>query len=230
MQVNPNGKVMASTPRPALLPIDHPLCYPALLKYNSNHNRDELEGTHATDDSQSRTALMQQPSTLEDKITYLYEKDQVIDVLHNYAYTLDSCRVDSSLSSVWAVLFTPNCEVTYPFGTCTGREGLAKFAMKAELRFYRMMHLSSNFKVHFSSPALAFARSTLFAAHATHKLDLGQNFFEGGYYYWTLEKHEDGWKISRLFLDAVWWLGDSLGLNEPHDAAVADIGRDNLEE
>lgn len=128
MQTDPNGKDMASTPRPALLPVDHPLCYPALLKHNNNHKRDELESKHATD-----------TSTLEEKITYLYEKDQVIDVLHNYAYILDSCMVDSSLSSVWAALFTQNCEVTYPFGTCTGREGLAKFAMKAELRFYRMM-------------------------------------------------------------------------------------------
>lgn len=139
MQADPNGKDMASTPRPALLPVDHPLCYPALLKHNNNHKRDELESKHATDDSQSKTASVMQASTLEEKITYLYEKDQVLDVLHNYAYTLDSCMVDSSLSGVWAALFTQNCEVTYPFGTCTGREGLAKFAMKAELRFYRMM-------------------------------------------------------------------------------------------
>lgn len=135
-----NGKDMATTLRPALLPVDHPLCYPALLKYNNNHKPDDLESKHATDDSQGSAAyLLQQPSTLEEKNAYLYEKDRVIDVLHSYAYALDSCMVDSSLSSAWAALFTPNCEVTYPFGTCAGREGLAKFAMKAELRFYRMM-------------------------------------------------------------------------------------------
>ncbi len=46
--------------------------------------------------------------------------------------------VDSSISHDWAALFTPDCEVTYPFGTHNGHEGLPKFAMKAELRFYRM--------------------------------------------------------------------------------------------
>lgn len=83
----------------------------------------------------------------------------------------------------------------------------------------RGQHMSSNMMVRFSSPTTAFARSTLSAVHSTHEHDLGQNFFEGGYYYWVLEKQGDEWKISSLFLDAVWWLGDSLGLNEPHDAA-----------
>jgi hypothetical protein len=80
-----------------------------------------------------------------------------------------------------------------------------------------MQHLSSNFTVHFESPTFAHARSLLTAAHSTHSTDFGQNFFEGGYYYWSLRKQEDGeWKISFLTLDAVWWHGESLGLNEQH--------------
>lgn len=60
-------------------------------------------------------------------------------ILRNYTYTFNSCMVDSSLSSAWAALFTPICEITYPFCTGIGRDGLANFAMEAELGVYNMM-------------------------------------------------------------------------------------------
>lgn len=74
--------------------------------------------------------LMQQQSTIGQKVAYLCEKDQVVDILHNYTYTFNSA---------WVALFTPICEITYPFCAGIGRDGLANFAMEVELGVYNMM-------------------------------------------------------------------------------------------
>lgn len=148
------GDAAATTARPAaLVPLDHPLCYPSLLPRSNNNGTADA----AKHDAQRKTVPLMEgiPSTAEEKMTYLYEKDRILDVLHSYAYALDCCMVDSSYSSAWADLFTQDCKVTYPFGTCVGRDDLAKFAMKAELRFYRM--------VVSDSPPLALSAAAIFA-------------------------------------------------------------------
>jgi hypothetical protein len=118
--------------RPALLPIDHPLCYQRLLV---RPGKDDKTSNSELGTSPAKNS---EPLTLEEKMHQLYETQQVIDVLNSYAYILDSCMVDSAYSDNWAALFTDDCVVTYPFGTQYGRDGLAEFAMQAELRFYRM--------------------------------------------------------------------------------------------
>jgi hypothetical protein len=118
--------------RPALLPIDHPLCYQHLYARPGKDNKISNAKYRTSPATNSR------PLTLDEKVNELYETQQVIDVLNSYAYTLDSCMVDSAYSDDWAALFTDDCVVTYPFGTQVGQEGLADFAMQAELRFYRM--------------------------------------------------------------------------------------------
>jgi hypothetical protein len=56
-----------------------------------------------------------------------------------------------------------------------------------------------------------------------HETDLGQAFFEGGYYYWSFHKVNGEWKISYLFLDVNWTCGESLGLNDQdHHQIVSD--------
>ena len=88
-----------------------------------------------------------------------------------------------------------------------------------------MCHMSSNFVIKFESESVAHARSTLHAVCGSDERDLGVGFHEGGYYYWSFRRESsqrqggaeggDGeWKISYLFLDVNWTLGDSLGLNE----------------
>ena len=74
--------------------------------------------------------------------------------------------------------------------------------------------MSSNFTIKFESETIAYGRSTLMATCGLHDSDIGQNFFEGGYYYWSFQKENDDWKISYLYLDAAWTAGDSLGLND----------------
>ena len=83
--------------------------------------------------------------------------------------------------------------------------------------------MSSNFTIRFESSTVAHGRSTLMATCGTHETDLGQCFFEGGYYYWSFRKTNGVWKISYLYLDCNWTSGDSMGLNDQdHHSVSAD--------
>lgn len=84
--------------------------------------------------------------------------------------------------------------------------------------------MSSNFTITFESDTVAHGRTALFGICGTHPDDIGENFSEGGYYYWSFRKVRDEWKISYLFLDVNWVSGDSKGLNEP-GAAADESGR-----
>lgn len=73
---------------------------------------------------------------------------------------------------------------------------------------------------------MAHARTNLFAVCGLDSVDIGKNFAEGGYYYWSFRKEQVAsgnmeWKISYLFLDVTWSQGDSLGLNQPMPATDA---------
>lgn len=110
-------------PRPALLPVEHPLSY----------SYTKPSGTEPTE------CLLASPKSLEDKVQYLFEHQQITNLLNDYAYILDVCMVDSSAAHRWVALFTDDCSVTYPFGTHSGIAGLADWCLNAELRFHRML-------------------------------------------------------------------------------------------
>jgi len=79
------------------------------------------------------------PVSYEDKVTYLYEHQRLANLLNEYAFRLDAFKTSSdNLEESWQQLFTDDCEVSYPFGTHHGREGLGKWAFEAESRFHRM--------------------------------------------------------------------------------------------
>ena len=180
----------SSSNRPALLAIAHLLCYSA----------------------PSTNPAFVVPKTFEEKVFH----QQITNLLNEYSYLLDTCMVEHmAAAKKWAKLSTSDCELTYPFGTHRGIPGLVEWCLQAETRFTRMTHMSSNFVIKFESDTVARARSTLHAACGLHETDLGQTFHEGGYYYWSFRKMWGKWKISYLFLDVTWTLGDSLGLNEP---------------
>lgn len=86
-------------------------------------------------------------------------------------------------------------------------------------------HISTNFTVIFESEDVAHARYTCFATHGTSEHDLSEHFMEGGYYYSTFQRvpgdAEDVWKFSNLTLEMIWTVGDSIGLNEPHEQQEA---------
>ncbi|KJZ79731.1 hypothetical protein HIM_01200 [Hirsutella minnesotensis 3608] len=195
--------------RPALIPFNHPLCFPNSLERHS------VNGNGVGVSKRANTCLVD-PKTVYDKIVFMYEHQRIIDLLNEYCYILDSTSVDDAVFETWASLFTDDGEATYPFGTHKGREGLAQWAKTAETRFLRMQHLQSNFSVTFESDNIAHARSSCICTHGSHETDLSQRFTVGGYYYLTFRRvpTDDGdeWKISRLILDTNWESGQSFGL------------------
>ncbi len=66
------------TSRPALLPLDHPLCYTNLLlkKHATNDG-----SASKTDNVNGKGSSWIHPSTPEEKILHVYERQQIIDVL-----------------------------------------------------------------------------------------------------------------------------------------------------
>lgn len=108
--------------RPAMVPLDHVLANGNIPKRKS-------------------------PTSLQEQVTYLYERQKIMDLLNEYAYQLDFSMVDNTIAeTVWEQLFIENCEVTYPFGTYHGRQGLGKWALSAEVRF-KIMQVSKFYRV-----------------------------------------------------------------------------------
>lgn len=116
--------------RPALLPLNHP------LSYSYSPTKSHVNGSQ---DVASTKSSLSNPSSLENRVKYLYEHQQITDLLNEYAYVLDVCMVDHGAAEKWAALFTDDCDVTYPFGNHQGKKGLATWAMNAETRFHRML-------------------------------------------------------------------------------------------
>ena len=110
--------VDSTEPRLALLAVRHPL----------NH---------------TQTFKEVKPNSVEQRITYLYERRQVEDLLNTYGYVLDTCMVKHEAAEDWVDLFTDDCQLTYPFGTHNTKKGLAEWCLQAETRFERMTVRSS---------------------------------------------------------------------------------------
>lgn len=190
--------------RPALLPVPHPL------------------GHHQLS---AKSTKWLTPSSVNEKLILVYEHQQIENLINDYMYILDSVMVDPTNAKIWESLFTKDCEATYPFGTHYGRDGMAQWCLNAETRFARMMHMSANSVIRFPDGdgnqargellRSAHGRSNLYSVCGLDEKDLAQTFHEGGWYYWSFRKEDDGqWKICYLFLDVNWTMGDSLGLNE----------------
>lgn len=129
----------------AISSIDHPLCYPVFLERQRKNfsGPPHMNGStplqkNGVSPSGSLSTLVS-PRSIEDKALYTYERQRIVDLCNAYAYTLDSTMMDLGIAEDWANLFTDDCVVTYPFGTHHGKASLAKFGMKAESRFKRMV-------------------------------------------------------------------------------------------
>lgn len=134
---------------PALSICQHPLCYPTFLAEHRKRFGPKPPDKHAmqngveSDGIQGHNKDVRSPLTVQksdqDKLLYMYERQKIVDLCCSYAYTLDSTMMDLDVAHDWANLFTDDCVVIYPFGTHTGKEGLADFGMTAESRFTRML-------------------------------------------------------------------------------------------
>lgn len=124
---------MASRPsRPALLPLDHPLCY------STSKHRQQIP------EDSSEISKTCQNNGAEDKdlgslLQRVLDRQDIVNLLNEYAYVLDTVMVNPEATKDWAELFTLDCSVTYPFGHFAGRASLPDMCLEAETRFERMI-------------------------------------------------------------------------------------------
>ncbi|KIX05570.1 uncharacterized protein Z518_06442 [Rhinocladiella mackenziei CBS 650.93] len=148
------------------------------------------------------------PQSTADKITYLYERRLIEDVLNHYAYLLDICKMDHHAAHAWASLFTEDCTLHLPAGPRRGVPGLVEWCLSVGTKFKKMTHTSSNLVIIFESSSIAHARCAITAACVFDSTNIDLGYSQGGYQYWSLRKVDDEWKISWLYCDLRWTSGD----------------------
>lgn len=76
---------------------------------------------------------------LASKLQRVIDRQDIVNLLNEYAYILDTVMVDTNAVTKWADLFTLDCSVTFPFGHFSGRASLPEMCIEAETRFERMI-------------------------------------------------------------------------------------------
>jgi hypothetical protein len=127
----------------------HPLSYPNFLakqrhEFGPNptakHDMSNGLGSNVIQHHNGvKSSSLSAPKSDQEKLLYMFERQKIVDLLCAYAYTLDCTMMDLKVAHDWANLFTDDCVLTYPFGTHSGKAGLADFGMAAESRFTRML-------------------------------------------------------------------------------------------
>jgi hypothetical protein len=112
--------------RPAMVPVDHPLCYSSSPRASDWTGLRTKKGKPQKADS---AALLQRT----------VDRQDIVNLLNEYAYVLDKVMVDHAASEEWANTMTEDAVVTFPFGVFKGRESMAQMCLDAETRFERMI-------------------------------------------------------------------------------------------
>ena len=148
-------------------------------------------------------------------IRWLIDKDQIIDLVHEYSY-----RVDHRLYDQVVELFTEDCVVDYGPGwqPVHSRAQLREMFGHPEGGYAATSHHNANVLVTFVGPDHASVRT---AVYAWHKRSDGVTPQLWGYYHDTVVRLSEGWRISRRQLRV---LGVEDWPMEMHPALDSDLG------
>jgi hypothetical protein len=146
-------------------------------------------------------------------IRQLIDKDQIIDLVHEYSYCVDHRLYDEVVE-----LFTEDCVVDYGPGIAPMRSRATLREMFAHPggRFIATSHHNANVLVTFDGADRASVRT---AVYAWHKRADGVTPRLWGYYHDTVVRLPEGWRIARRQLRV---LGVEDWQMEMHPAVDAD--------
>jgi hypothetical protein len=113
--------------RPALIAVDHPLCHSSRRPLEIDWTG--LKPKNARHQKANQSGLLQR----------LLEHQDIVNLLNEYAYVLDTVMVDHTAATSWANLMTEDATVIFPFGVFKGRDSMAQMCLDAETRFQRMI-------------------------------------------------------------------------------------------
>ena len=130
---------------------------------------------------------------IEAALRTLLDKDEIVDLVHRYSYLFDHGR-QSEVPS----LFTEDCVVDYGPGIApviNGRDQLVSLLSSGDSAgFLGTSHHNANVLVAFDGADRADVVTSLYAWHHATS---GPNPRVWGYYYDTVVRTIDGWRISR---------------------------------
>jgi len=123
-------------------------------------------------------------------IRQLVDKDQIIDLVHEYSYCVDHRLYDKVVK-----LFTEDCVVDYAPGVAPvrSRAGLREMFADPVGRFAATSHHNANVLVTFDSPDRASVRA---AVYAWHRRSDGVTPQLWGYYHDAVVRLPEGWRIA----------------------------------
>ena len=146
-------------------------------------------------------------------IRQLVDKDQIIDLVHEYSYGVDHRRYDEVVE-----LFTEDCVVDYAPGITPvrSRAGLREMFAHSGAGFTATSHHNANVLVTFDGADRASVRTSVYAWH--QRAD-GVTPQVWGYYHDTVVRLSEGWRIAYRQLRI---LGAEDWPMEMHPAVEAD--------
>lgn len=151
---------------------------------------------------------MAKPEVTEERLRRLIDEEAVKQIMFRYA----EC-VDGKMWDEWAALFTEDACFEMPFGRIEGRSNLAEFAGNSLASFDITHHCITNQQVVIDGDT-ATSRQNITAVHTPSKDDISVHFDEGGHYFLSLVRTDEGWKIKSLAGNLHWTSGkDDAGIS-----------------
>ncbi|KAJ9615904.1 hypothetical protein H2200_001981 [Cladophialophora chaetospira] len=147
---------------------------------------------------------------LQQTVQTLEDREAIRTLLDHYTALHDQAFTDLVARQKWENLFAEDAEVTYAFGTYSGRKGLGDWAWGPSVSTYAQCHLqSSNFDISIEGNT-SVVRSNCITHWLYDRGVLDQHFDAGGVYQWKLIKEDRIWKIQKIDLKVAWTKGFDL--------------------
>jgi hypothetical protein len=143
--------------------------------------------------------------SLEDQVRWLVDRAEIEDLICAYARTIDSKDWEG-----FARLFTEGGVLAMPWeGEGAGVSGaalLAQFSSDALGRFHQTQHILTNHQIRIHGDQ-ATSTHYLHSSHVRSPDDPQDHWDVGGWYHADYARTPDGWRFTRVALDAVWQSG-----------------------
>lgn len=142
---------------------------------------------------------------MENSLKFLLERQEICDLLHRYASSLDD-RNWTRLRSC----FTPDAVAIYgELGTQEGYEAIESTCRSALEKYDFIQHIITNHEIEINGDT-ARSRCYLHAQHTKKGAEGGDNLTIGGMYLDEIVRTPAGWRICKRELCFLWQEGNAL--------------------
>jgi hypothetical protein len=152
------------------------------------------------------TAQNAGPADLDRKVSDLYDRITIVDLITRLGVTLDEKRFGNLAS-----LFTEDVAVRFGFPgsePIDNIQSLAERGRRSQGRFARAHHIFTDHLIELSGDK-AKVRANLLGFHVHRAEEPAAHFDIGERYRFEMIRTTDGWRISHMTTEPVWTAGES---------------------